>query len=284
MRFPLLPSTLAASALLLSGVAVANGPPPHAGPPDHAGPPEHAGGPPGNPGRPAHAGRPAFLDDPEFLALRGQGRPENPGTPDAHLLRMRGGNAGPGRTGSGTFTPLPTQAGASHVAHVGFAVLDEEGAVIEEAARGRMTWFWIGTRFGFILNGHALAASAGYVLVSLPPETEEEGEPAAAWCVAAGTSNPGGNLHLLGSIELDSHIPADLDPDSILDAEPDAEAPAGAIFVLVPQAEVTCEEQEHGPSIASFSEEAAPGSWLVSVQDVHYIDSDLLDEEEEGGE
>jgi hypothetical protein len=257
------PLALAISALIAGGTALANGPPDHAGPP---------------PG----IDRPGFIDIPELIANRGRGqrgRPDFAGPPaEPTTLGMRPSFAGSGRRGAGIFTPLPGQSGASQVSHVRFAVLDEDGEPIADAAWGRMTWFWIGPRFDFVMNGHALEASSDYVLVSLPPEGDAS---AASWCLAEGSSNPGGHLHLLSSIELDSHLPANLDPEAVLAPEEDADAPEGVVLALAPAGQVSCEEQEEGPSLASFGDDAVPEDWLVSIRDVHYIDSDLLDDDGE---
>jgi hypothetical protein len=264
---------LLAGMFLVSSHSNASGPPEGAGPPADRGPPAFAG-------RPDFAGVPANLRERE---RPDRGRPDFARPPiDPSTMGQRRG-----MSRAGVFTPLPGQAGASHVSHVRFAILDEDGEPVADTSWGRMTWFWIGPSFDFLVNGHELEGETDYVLVSLPPEHDAEG---VSWCLAQGSSNPDGHLILLGSLELDSHIPANLDPDAILNAEAGAEAPEGALFAIVAAAEVTCSEQEEGgPDLASFGDGADSDAWLVSIRDVHYIDSDLLDdgeeeEEEDGGE
>jgi hypothetical protein len=273
MHRSILSLACAAALALFSAVAAANGPPPHAGAPGHAGPPADRGPPAG-----ARPDRGALPDIAAERRAADRSPPDHAASPSQRgPLGSRPAQAGQGRPGAGTFTPLPGQAGASHVAHVRFVVLDEDGEPRTDAAWGRMTWFWIGPWFDFVLNGHALAPAEDFVLVALAP-AEGDAEAVAALCLASGTSNPGGNLHLLRSLELDAHLPADLDPAALLDAAPGAEAPPGVVLAVVPAAQVSCESDEEGSvGHASFGDDAVPAEWLVSVTDVHYLDSDLLD-------
>lgn len=141
------------------------------------------------------------------------------------------------------------QAGASHVAHVAFAPGEESAS----EAWGRMMYFWIGSSFDFNLNAHGLEPGSEWTLVARAADE-------SAICLADGTVNPGGQLHLRDSLELDSHLPEDLDP-----FEPTAEGedPAGTSLELLPSDDVDCDA-----GTGDTEDEDA----LASEHDIRFVD------------
>ena len=143
------------------------------------------------------------------------------------------------------------QAGASHVAHVQF--LPPEDSDSESWAR--LTYFWIGTSFDYVLNAHQLEAGSEWTLVARAADD-------SAICLGEGTANPGGELHLAETLELDSHLPEDLDP---FEPTPEGETPDGTTLELVPSDGVDCE----AGSTSSESDDV-----LTSEYDVRFLDVD----------
>jgi hypothetical protein len=141
------------------------------------------------------------------------------------------------------------QSGASHVAHVNFEVAEDS----DSTSWARMMYFWIGSTFDFVLNAHDLEAGSEWTLVARAADD-------SAICLADGTVNPGGQLHLRDSIELDSHLPDDLDP---FEATPEGEDPVGAALELVPSDDVDCDT-----GAAETDDEDA----LASEHDIRFVD------------
>lgn len=126
------------------------------------------------------------------------------------------------------------QSGNSHVAHVNFDAIDAAtGAASDAGAWARMTYFWIGSSFDFVLNAHQLEPGSEWTLIA----TLESDAGAEAVCLGDGTSNPGGQLHILASIDPESHLPPDFDPF----AEEGAEQSDDVTLRLVPSDSVDCE-------------------------------------------
>jgi hypothetical protein len=183
----------------------------------------------------------------------GHGGP-NPGNP--------GGNGNGGRDvprgaaricgaeGETAVGPLG-QAGASHVAHVNFEVGEDS----ESDAWARMMYFWIGSSFDFVFNAHGLEPGSEWTLVARA--SDESGI-----CLAHGTVNPGGQLHIADSLELESHLPEDLDP-----FEPTAEGedPVGTALQLVPTADIDCD---------AGTGETEDEDALSSEHDIRFVDVD----------
>jgi hypothetical protein len=210
---------------------------------------------------------------------QGPDRPERPGPPEQVTPPGRapdftppglGGNPPPGHGGPnpGQANRVPRgqsricgadgavavgplgQAGASHVAHVGFDVA--EGS--DSEAWARMMYFWIGTTFDYVLNAHGLEPGSEWTLVARAADS--------AICLGDGTVNPGGQLHLRDSLELESHLPDDLDP---FEPTPEGEDPAGTALELVPSDDVDCD----AGTAATEDEDA-----LTSAHDIRFVDVD----------
>lgn len=143
------------------------------------------------------------------------------------------------------------QSGGSHVAHVSFEVGEDS----ESDAWARMMYFWIGSSFDFVLNAHGLEPGSEWTLVARAAD-------ASGICLAEGTVNEGGQLHINDSLELDSHLPEDLDP-----FEPTAEGadPAGTALQLIPTDDIDCDA-----GTGDTEDENA----LSSEHDIRFVDVD----------
>ena len=174
----------------------------------------------------------------------------------------------PGRTDlcpdNPLFGPLG-QSGRSHVAHVAFHEVDvETGDPVDDGAWARMTYFWVGSEFSYVLNAHGVEPGSEHTLIL-------QAEDDTVICLSEGTANPGGQLHLRDSIEPDAHLPPELDP-----FERPTDEDAGLLY-LVPTDAVDCEAGTVDPAL-----EAA----LASEHAVRFVDTDELEcpeDEPEGG-
>lgn len=249
------------SPTLENGPPATVGPPAHAGPPDNPDPPGNDDGPPDgvDTGPPDGAGPPADRGPPENPGQGvGNGPPENlpvPGGDGPPGLAL-GGDLAPGQCEDepGTNIPGPAgQAGASHTAHVDFVGLDVDGniAASEDSPWGRMTYFWQASSLDLVFNAHNLEPGADYVLAA-----EIDG---GVLCLAEGMANEDGDLHLLASLEMDSHLPMDLDPEN-----EDSDA-TGVGLVVLPADAVDC-------ASGAVSGDGA----LFSTTEIFYVDTDLL--------
>jgi hypothetical protein len=182
----------------------------------------------------------------------GHGGP-NPGQGNGNGNRVPRGQARIcGADGAVAVGPLG-QAGASHVAHVNFEVAEES----DSEAWARMMYFWIGTTFDYVLNAHGLEPGSEWTLVARAADD-------SAICLGDGTVNPGGQLHLRDSLELESHLPDDLDP---FEATPEGEDPAGTALELVPSDGVDCDA-------GTTTEEEPDEDALSSEHDIRFVDVD----------
>ena len=143
------------------------------------------------------------------------------------------------------------QAGGSHVAHVNFEVGEDS----DSEAWARMMYFWIGSSFDFVLNAHGLEPGSEWTLVARAADD-------SGICLADGTVNPGGQLHIADSLELDSHLPDDLDP---FEPTPEGEDPAGTALELVPTDDIDCDA-----GTGDTEDEDALGS----EHDIRFVDVD----------
>ena len=152
------------------------------------------------------------------------------------------------------------QSGASHVAHTDFGMIDAEtGEPVASPSSATMMYFWYGSTFDFVLNAHQLPAGSEWTLTYQPEPLPSSG----VICLGSATVNGGSQLHLAGSVELDSNLPPDLDPT----ADP-ATQPPDALLALVLSADVDCE----GGTMTNFE----PEMYLWTNPRVRFIDTDLL--------
>jgi len=152
------------------------------------------------------------------------------------------------------------QSGASHVAHTDFGMIDPEtGEAVASASSATMMYFWYGSTFDFVLNAHQLPAGSQWTLTYQPEPLPSSG----VVCLGNATVNGGGQLHLAGSVELDSNLPPDLDPTADPSTQPD-----DALLALVLSDDVDCA----GGTMTNFESDM----YLWTKARVRYIDTDLL--------
>ncbi len=152
------------------------------------------------------------------------------------------------------------QSGASHVAHTDFGMIDPAtGDAVPSASSATMMYFWYGSTFDFVLNAHQLPAGSEWTLTYQPEPLPSSG----VICLGNATVNGGSQLHLAGSVELDSNLPPALDPT----ADPSTQPP-DALLALVLSADVDCT----GGTMTNFE----PAMYLWTNPRVRYIDTDLL--------
>jgi hypothetical protein len=152
------------------------------------------------------------------------------------------------------------QSGASHVAHTDFTKIDPTtGDPVTSSSSATMMYFWYGSTFDYVLNAHGLLAGGQWTLTYQPEPLPSAG----VICLGNATVNGGGQLHLAGSIELNSNLPPSLDPT----ADPSTQPP-DALLALVPSADVDC--------TAGANTTFEPDLSLWSGPRVRYIDTDLL--------
>ena len=97
---------------------------------------------------------------------------------------------------------LKGQAGESNVAFVELWEKDPSNGweIIEDGAWGKLEYNLSGDEFEYVFNGHGLEANTDYSLIYYP-------EPQTTWpwpvtVIDSGTTNRGGNINLVGSVDL----------------------------------------------------------------------------------
>ena len=135
----------------------------------------------------------------------------------------------------------------------------ETGEAVASSSSARMMYFWYGSTFDFVLNAHQLPVGSEWTLTYQPEPLPSSG----VVCLGNATVNGGGQLHLAGSVELDSNLPPDLDPT----ADPSTQ-PQDALLALVLSDDVDCE----GGTMTNFESDM----YLWTTARVRFIDTDLL--------
>jgi len=74
---------------------------------------------------------------------------------------------------------------------------DANWDIVWDGAWGKMSYELSGETIRFVFNGHGLEANTEYTLISYTDPW-----PGSPVCLASGTSNRGGNIHLAGSADL----------------------------------------------------------------------------------
>ena len=101
-----------------------------------------------------------------------------------------------------------SRAGKSNIGHL--YLFEKDPAtweIVEGGAWGKMKYNLSGSTFDFVFNGHELLPGSDYTLIYYP---DKEGNP---WprtdilCLASGTADEYGNIHLAASVEPDSDLP-----------------------------------------------------------------------------
>ena len=121
--------------------------------------------------------------------------------------------------------------GLSHPGEVSQLYLYEKDPLtwdpIAGGAWGKMTFDKAGTTFDFVFNGHGLDAGDNYTLIYYPDPWPGAG----LICFGSDTANAGGNVHIAGSVETNTDLPAAFD----------ANYPNGAKIWLVLSGDVKCD-------------------------------------------
>jgi len=102
--------------------------------------------------------------------------------------------------------------------------------IIQGGAWGEMQYISAGPTFDFVFDGKKLNPGKNYSLIYYPDPWPGTG----LICLAAGTANRRGNIHVADSVELNSDLPIAADQNS----------PAGAKIWLVLSRDVDCEAQQ----------------------------------------
>ena len=111
------------------------------------------------------------------------------------------------------------QAGRSNV---GFVELWEKNPdtweIVEDGAWAKLKYNLEGETFDFVFNGHGLEANTEYSLIyyaDFEDRMNVWGGNNPGALIASGTSNGGGNIHLMGPVELNMDLPCS--PDANID-------------------------------------------------------------------
>ena len=103
------------------------------------------------------------------------------------------------------------QAGKSNIGHLYLYEKDPtDWSIVEDGAWGKMKYNLAGPTFDFVFNGHGLAANTEYRLIYYADYEDRYvkwGGDNPGALIATGTTNPGGQLHLAGSPELNMDLP-----------------------------------------------------------------------------
>jgi hypothetical protein len=99
-------------------------------------------------------------------------------------------------------------AGNSNIAHLYLCEkVPYVWTIVEDGAWGKMKYNLAGPTFDFVFNGHGLNPG-DYTLIYYPDDKPDNPWPRVGIrCLASGTADDDGNIHLAGSIELDTDLP-----------------------------------------------------------------------------
>ncbi len=119
-------------------------------------------------------------------------------------------------------------AGKSSIAHLYLYEKYPAGQwpIVEGGAWGKMRYNQEGATFDFVFNGHGLEPGTEYTLIYYPDPWPGKG----LICLGRGAADAGGNVHIAGSPDLDSDLPAFYDNNH----------PAGAKIWLALSQDVDC--------------------------------------------
>lgn len=95
-------------------------------------------------------------------------------------------------------------AGKSNVAQLYLYEKDSAWSIVEGGAWGKITYNLSGPEFAFVFNGHGLEANTNYSLIYYADPWP--GTPPGA-LIASGTTNRGGQINLVGSVDLGMDLP-----------------------------------------------------------------------------
>ena len=102
-------------------------------------------------------------------------------------------------------------AGKSNIGHLYLYEKDpSDWSIVDGGAWGKLKYNLSGPTFDFVFNGHRLEANTDYSLIYYP-------EPQTTWpwpvmVIDSGTTNRGGNINLVGSVDLGMDLDGPADP------------------------------------------------------------------------
>ncbi len=102
---------------------------------------------------------------------------------------------------------LKGQAGNSNVAFIELWEKDANWDIVDGGAWGKLKYNLAGPTFDFVFNGHGLNPDGDYTLIYYPDYAGNPWPRIGIRCLATGTANPDGNIHLAASVELNSDLP-----------------------------------------------------------------------------
>lgn len=144
--------------------------------------------------------------------------------------------------------------------------------IVKGGAWGKMTFRTKGSTFDFVFNGHNLEPNTDYSLIYYADPWPGKGcrvcEGTAGGFIAKGTSNNGGNLHLAGSVELNTDLPASDDYNSGGHEGCPHDTPClhGAKIWLV-----LSSDYSENPGMTAWN----PDKYLFEGRTIHYDDTDV---------
>lgn len=144
-------------------------------------------------------------------------------------------------------------AGQSNMAHLYLYEKDPSTwNIVDGGAWGKMEYNLSGPTFDFVFNGKGLDASGDYSLIYY--KDPWPGTPAT--CLASGTANGGGNVHLAGSANV----------GDLADSGVDGDGTDGAKIWLVQSSDVAC-----GTGMTAWN----PTKYLFEGVGIVYDDTDI---------
>jgi len=133
---------------------------------------------------------------------------------------------------------LAGPAGKSNVGHLYLFEKDADWVIVDGGAWGKMKYNLSGEDFEFVFNGHGLDPESNYCLIYYPDPWPGNG----LICLAEGTPNRGGNLHLRASSDT-GDLPAEWDQNHPSN-QPDGTTIYGAKIWLVLSSDVSHTDQK----------------------------------------
>ena len=117
--------------------------------------------------------------------------------------------------------------GKSNIGHLYLYEKDAEWVIVDGGAWGKMKYNLSGPRFNFVFNGHGLEPETEYSLIYYPDPWPGEG----LIVLGSGIVNEEGNIHIKGSVDTETDLPAEYDANA--DPDPSGTEIYGAKIWLV---------------------------------------------------
>jgi hypothetical protein len=161
------------------------------------------------------------------------------------------------------------QAGKSNTGHMYLFQKDsDDWSIIDDGAWAKMKYNLSGNEFKFVFNGHDLDPGQSYSLIYYPDGWPGEG----LIILDEGTVNEEGNIHLMGSIETGTSLPAEYDLNSDPETTTDWQDRTGAKIWLVLSDDVGLVDPEDLEGPKKMTRWNQP-SYLFEYDLINYTDS-----------